>query len=392
MELDPFSHEFHDDPYPVYRWLRDNAPCYRNEKVGFYALSRYTDVVEASQQPLLYSSAEGTTIEPIDTQSILPMMIFMDPPSHDVQRKLVSRAFTPRAIAELEPFVRATAIECLEPLQEKAGGDFVEEFSAILPMNVIMELLGVPRDDRNQLSHWMDAMLDRLEEPPYIPDHAIEAMAKSGEYWASLLADKRAHPDDGFISKLCAAEVEGDDGTTTRLTDREVIGFASLIGSAGTETLTKLLANAAVLFHRNPDEWQKVLADPGTIPGAVDETLRYWAPSQYQGRVLTEDVTMHDVEMPKGARVLLLTGAANRDEREYADADRFDVDRATHVALGLGYGLHFCLGAALARLEGRIGLEEFARRFPKYEIDEEKVRRVHMSNVHGFASVPFSAV
>jgi cytochrome P450 len=391
MELDPFSHEFHDDPYPVYRWLRDNAPCYRNEKVGFYALSRYADVVEASQQPLLYSSAEGTTIEPIDTQSILPMMIFMDPPSHDLQRKLVSRAFTPRAIAELEPFVRATAIECLEPLQEKAGGDFVEEFSAILPMNVIMELLGVPREDRNQLRHWMDATLDRLEEPPYIPDHAIEAMAKSSEYWASLLADKRAHPDDGFISKLCAAEVEGDDGTTTRLTDREVIGFASLIGSAGTETLTKLLANAAVLFHRNPDEWQKVLGDPGTIPGAVDETLRYWAPSQYQGRVLTDDVTVHDVEMPKGARVLLLTGAANRDEREYADADRFDVDRATHVALGLGYGLHFCLGAALARLEGRIGLEEVARRFPKYEIDEKKVRRVHMSNVHGFASVPFAA-
>jgi cytochrome P450 len=391
MELDPFSHEFHEDPYPVYRWLRDNAPCYRNEKVGFYALSRYQDVLDASQQPLLYSSAEGTTIEMLDTSALLPMMIFMDPPDHDVQRKLVSRAFTPRAIADLEPFVRATAIECLEPLQEKGGGDFVEEFSAILPMNVIMELLGVPRADRNQLRHWMDATLDRLEEPPYIPDHAFEAMAKSGEYWASLLADKRAHPDDGFISKLCAAEVRDDDGSTTRLTDREVIGFASLIGSAGTETLTKLLANAAVLFHRNPDEWQKVLGDQGKIPGAVEETLRYWAPSQYQGRVLTDDVTVHDVDMPKGSRVLLLTGAANHDEREYPDPDRFDVDRGTHIAVGFGYGLHFCLGAALARLEGRIGLEEFARRFPAYEIDDDNVRRVHMSNVHGFASVPFAA-
>ncbi len=391
MELDPFSHEFHDDPYPVYRWLRDNAPCYRNEKVGFYALSRYADVVEASQQPLLYSSAEGTTIEPIDTAAMLPMMIFMDPPDHDVQRKLVSRAFTPRSIAELEPFVRETAVECLEPLVEQGGGDFVEEFSAILPMNVIMELLGVPRADRNNLRHLMDATLDRLEEPPYIPDHAIEAMASTSQYWTSLLADKRAHPDDGFISKLCAAEFEADDGTTERLTDREVIGFASLIGSAGTETLTKLLANAVVLFHRNRDEWQKVLDAPARIPGAVEETLRYWAPSQYQGRVLTDDVTAHGVTMPKGSRVLLLTGAANRDEREYQDADHFDVDRATHVALGLGHGLHFCLGAALARLEGRIGLEEFARRFPKYEIDEDNVRRVHMSNVHGFASVPFAA-
>ncbi len=391
MHLDPFSHEFHDDPYPVYRWLRDNAPCYRNEELGFFALSRYEDVLEASQQPVLYSSAEGTMVESLDTRALLPMMIFMDPPDHDVQRKLVSRAFTPRAITELEPFVRATAVECLEPLVENGGGDFVEEFSAILPMNVIMELLGVPNADRNTLRHWMDATLDRLEEPPYIPDHAIEAMGKTGAYWAELVADKRAHPDNGFVSKLCRAEITGDDGVPARLTDREVIGFASLIGSAGTETLTKLLANAAVLFRRNPAEWQKVLDDPAKIPGAIEETLRFWPPSQYQGRVLTDDVTAHGVEMPKGSRVLLLTAAGNRDEREYPGADVFDVERDTHVALGFGYGLHFCLGAALARLEGRIGLEEFARCFPHYEIDEENVRRVHMSNVHGFASVPFSA-
>jgi cytochrome P450 len=391
LHLDPFSHEFHEDPYPVYRWLRDNDPCYRNDEVGFFALSRYADVLDASQQPLLYSSAEGTTIEKLDTQALLPMMIFMDPPEHDVQRKLVSRAFTPRAISELEPFVRRTAIDCLTPLREKGEGDFVEEFSAVLPMNVIMELLGVPAADRNMLRHWMDATLDRLEAPPYIPDHAIEAMGRAGEYWAELVKEKRAHPDNGFLSKLCEAEVEGDDGTPARLSDREVIGFASLIGSAGTETLTKLLANAVVLFHRNPSEWEKVLADPATIPGAVEETLRYWAPSQYQGRVLTESVTAHGVTMPKGSRVLLLTAAANRDEREYPDADRFSIERPTHIAVGFGHGLHFCLGAALARLEGRIGLEEFATRFPRYELDESKARRVHMSNVHGFASVPFAA-
>jgi cytochrome P450 len=390
--LDPFSHAFHEDPYPVYRSLRDNHPCYRNDEVGFFALSRYADVLEASQQPLLYSSAEGTTIEPLDTKALLPMMIFMDPPEHDVQRKLVSRAFTPRAISELEPFVRKTADDCLEPLRANGGGDFVEEFSAVLPMNVIMELLGVPASDRNTLRHWMDATLDRLEAPPYIPDHAIEAMARAGEYWEQLVAEKRAHPDDSFISKLCAAEVDDDNGVAKRLTDREVIGFASLIGSAGTETLTKLLANAVVLFHRNPSEWKKVLDDRSTIPGAVEETLRYWAPSQYQGRVLTDDVTAHGVTMPKASRVLLLTGAANRDEREYADADRFDIERPNHIAVGFGYGLHFCLGAALARLEGRIGLEEFAASFPHYEIDESKCRRVHMSNVHGFASVPFAAV
>jgi cytochrome P450 len=381
MEMDPFSHEFHEDPYPVYRWLRDHAPCYRNDTQGWYALSRYDDVFAASQQPLLYSSAEGTTIETLDTASLLPMMIFMDPPEHDVHRKLVSRVFTPRAISDLEPFVRATAIEYLEPLRENGGGDFVEEFSAVLPMNVIMELLGVPRDDRNMLRHDMDLMLDRLEEPPYIPDHAIEAMGRTSAYWFAFVADRRAHPDDSFVGRLCAED----------LTDAEVVGFCQLIGSAGTETLTKLLANAVVLFSRNPDQWNKIIDDPGKIAGAVEETLRYWAPSQYQGRVLTSEVTAHGVTMPVGSRVLLLTGSANRDERAYADADRFDVERGTHVALGFGHGLHFCLGAALARLEGRVGLEEFSARFANYEIDEAKARRVHMSNVHGFASVPFTA-
>ena len=390
MELNPFSHQFHQDPYPVYRWLRDNAPCYRNDELDFYALSRYEDVVEASQEPLLYSSAEGTTLERLDTSAMLPMMIFMDPPDHDIQRKLVSRVFTPKAVAQLEPFARATAREFLSALRDKGGGDFVEEFSAVLPMNVIMELLGVPRADRNMVRHWMDESLDRLEEPPFFPDHAIEAMAKLSEYWFPLVADKRDHPDDGLIGQLCEVEVPGDDGETTRLTDREVVGFCALIGSAGTETLTKLLANAVVLFSRNPSEWKKVLADRSTIPGAVEETLRYWAPSQYQGRVLADDVTHHGETMPKGARVLLLTGSSNRDEREYDDPDRFDISREPHLAVGFGHGLHFCLGAALARMEGRVGLEEFAEAFPRYEIDETNVRRVHMSNVHGFASVPFA--
>jgi cytochrome P450 len=387
MELDPFSHEFHEDPYPVYRALRDNQPCYRNDALGFFALSRYADVLEASQQPLLYSSAEGTMVERLDTTAMLPMMIFMDPPDHDVQRKLVSRAFTPRAIAALEPFVRETAIECLTPLVENGGGDFVEEYSAILPMNVIMELLGVPAADRNMLRHWMDSTLDRLEAPPYIPDHAIEAMGKTGEYWRALLAEKRALPDDGFMSKLCEAEVADDDGVPTRLTDPEVIGFTSLIGSAGTETLTKLLANAAVLFQRHPTEWKKVVDDPSKMPGAVEETLRYWPPSQYQGRVLTRDVTSHGVEMAKGSRVLLLTAAANRDEREYPDADKFDVDRNSHVALGFGHGLHFCLGAALARLEGRIALEEVLKRFTDWEVDYSGAKLAPTSTVRGWETL-----
>jgi cytochrome P450 len=388
MELNPFSHEFHDDPYPTYAWLREHAPVYRSAD-GWFALSRYADVLEASQQPLLFSSAEGTTLEKIDTRSMPPMMIFMDPPSHDVQRKLVSRAFTPRAVGELEEFARSTAREFLDALGAKGGGDFVEEFSAVMPMNVIMELLGVPKADRNQVRHWMDASLERIETPPYIPDHAFAAMINQTEYWFSLVAEKRRHPDDGLMSRLCEVEVHDEEGPA-RLTDTEVAGFCSLIGSAGTETLTKLLANAVVLFQRNREQWQKVLADPGRIPDAVEETLRYWAPSQYQGRVLTDDVVLHGVTMPKGSRVLLLTGAANHDEREYAHPDEFNIDRNAHLAVGFGHGLHFCLGAALARMEGRVGIEEFARRFPNYEIDESQAIRVHMSNVHGYSSVPFT--
>jgi cytochrome P450 len=314
-------------------------------------------------------------------------MIFMDPPEHDVHRKLVGRAFTPRAVSDVEPYARSVAASCLDALRERGGGDFVEEFSAILPMNVIMELLGVPAADRNQVRHWMDATLERLEEPPYFPASAIDAMKSVSEYWFALVADKRRSADDGrLISRLCRVEVDG-----VGLTDAEVAGFCSLIGSAGTETLTKLLANAVVLFQRNPAEWQKVLDDPGVVPGAVEEVLRYWAPSQYQGRTVTDDVTYHDVTMPAGSRVLLLTASANRDEREYPDPDRFDVTRPSHVPIGLGHGLHFCLGAALARLEGRVGIEEFAARVPRFELDEAEARRVHMSNVHGFASVPFAA-
>jgi cytochrome P450 len=388
MELNPFSHEFHEDPYPTYKWLRDNRPVYQHPD-GWYALSRYADVIEASQQPLLYSSAEGTTLEYLDTQSMLPMMIFMDPPMHDTHRALVSRVFTPRAVGALEPFARQTAAGFLDALAAKGGGDFVEEFSAILPMNVIMELLGVPQADRNTLRHHMDASLDRTEEPPYIPDYAVEAMIKGTTYWAELLTHKRANFDDSLISRLCQVEVTEEDGSTSRLTDDEVIGFCSLIGSAGTETLTKLLANAVVLFQQNPSEWKKVVDDPSRIPAAVEEILRIWPPSQYQGRVLIDDVTLHGVTMPKGSRVLLLTGSANHDEREYENPDAFDIDRSSHLAVGFGHGLHFCVGSSLARMEGRVGLEEFAMRFPDYEIDMDNVERVHMSNVHGFASVPF---
>jgi cytochrome P450 len=394
MELNPFSYQFHENPYPTYRWLRENAPIYYNEKLNFYALSRFRDVLAASHDWETYSSAEGTQVERLDGTmfELTPMMIFLDPPRHDRLRKLVSRAFTPRRAAELEPFIRATAVRLLDDLSARGGGDFVKDFSAPLPMEVIFTMLGVPDEDRRQLRAWMDTSLERDHDSPQIPARAVEAMAHAIQYWFNLLPRLREQPNDGLICALIDAEVETDGGGTTRLTDGEIVGFCSLLGAAGNETVTKLLANAAVLFARHRGEYGKILAHPERIPNAVEEVLRYTSPSQYQGRTVTRDVEWYGKTVPKGSRILLLTASANRDDREFEDPDRFQIDRDVPVALGFGQGIHFCVGASLARLESRVALEEFCRRFPRYRVDEHRCVRVHMSNVHGYESVPFAAL
>src|SRR5262245_26487398 len=320
-----------------------------------------------------------------------PMMIFLDPPRHDRLRKLVSRAFTPRRVAGLEPFIRTAATRLLDRLAADGGGDFVRDFSMPLPMEVTFTLLGVPEADRLWLRERMDLSLERDRDTPVIPQRAIIAMAEMMQYWADFVETLRRQPNDGLVAALLDAEVESDDGQNTRLTDGEVIGFCSLLGSAGNETVTKLLANACVLFARHPDQYRAVRADPALIPDAVTEVLRYWSPSQYQGRTITRDVDWYGTTVPTGARILLLTGAANRDEREFADPDRFDIRRRPETHIGFGHGVHFCLGASLARLESRVALEEFRRRFPSYSVDPARCVRVHMSNVHGYERVPFAA-
>ncbi len=390
MDLNPFSYEFHEDPYPTYRWLRDHAPLYRNDALDFWALSRFHDVFGALVDWQTYSSAEGVILERLDPKMLemTPMMIFLDPPRHDRLRKLVSRVFTPRRVASLEPFVREIAGRLLDPLVAAGGGDFVRDFSTPLPMDVIFTLLGVPDADRRQLREWMDQALERDPDTPVLPPRALEASMNQMRYWFGLLGELRQTPNDGLLCALFEAEIEADDGGTTRLTDGEIIGFCSLLGAAGNETTTKLLANAAVLFARHPAEYAKVLADPGRIPGAVEEVLRHSPPAQYAARTVTRDVEWYGQTVPAGARILLLVGAASRDERVFPAPDRFDVERPVDPVIGFGQGVHYCLGASLARLEARVALEEFTRRFPRYTVDAAGCRRVHMSNVHGFASVP----
>ena len=397
VEFDPFSDEYFNDPSDVYRRLRDEAPVYFNETYGFYALSRFADVVAAHRDWQGFSSAHGvdlsmlTKTRPDDIRN-MRLIIMMDPPEHDRFRALVSRVFTPRAVTALEPMVREVITGYLAHLEDRDTFDVVEEFSAPFPVEIITRMLGVPEGERQQIREWLDLSLHRERGQMAPTPEGIEAGIASGTYYYELVAEKRRNPVDDMLSRLAQVTVDRGDGVETGLDDAEIAGFASLLGGAGAETVTKLVGNAVVLFHRHPDQWQRVVDDPGLIPQAVEEILRLLPPSQYQGRFSVQDRTFEGGTIPAGYPVLLLTGAATRDPRAFDRPDDFDIDRPPSVAIGLGHGVHSCLGAALARMESRIAIEELAKRFRRLEVDESGLRRVHMSNVAGYANVPVTAI
>jgi cytochrome P450 len=396
VEFDPFSDEYFNDPTDVYRRLRDEAPVYHNERYGFYALSRFEDVVQAHRDWQGFSSAHGVDLSTLrqDPETIrsFRMIIMMDPPEHDRFRRLVSRVFTPRAVTALEPMVREVIVGQLDRLDGRDSFDVVTDFSAPFPVEIIARMLGVPPEMSQQVREWIDISLHREHGQMEPPAEAREASLASGMYFYELSVAKRQSPADDMLSRLTQVTVDRGDGVETGLDDGEIAGFAGLLGGAGAETVTKLVGNAAVLFSRHPEQWQKLKDDPGKIPGAVEEILRYLPPSQYQGRFSVEDRTFEGGTIPAGHPVLLLTGAATRDPRAFDHPDDFEVERPPNVAIGLGHGVHACLGAALARMESRIAIEELARRWQRLEVDEAGLRRVHMSNVAGYANVPVQAV
>ncbi len=388
-EFDPFSATFFDDPYDTYRALRDEAPVYHNARYGFWALSRFDDVAAAHQDWRTFSSAHGVTLHDLRRADFRAVgsIIYLDPPKHERLRNLVSKAFTPRAIAALEPMIRAVVEETIERVAGQARFDAVADFAAPFPVEVISVMLGVPPADRQAVRLRTDLMLHREANDPEPTAAGMEAGIEQTRYLMALTAEKRRHPGDDMITRLCEAELPSPDGPQ-RLNDLEIASFAALLGAAGSETVTKLIGNGVVLFHRFPEQWAAVLDDPSRIPDAVEEILRYWAPSQYQGRFSTAPATFHGVTIPAGVPVLLLTGAASRDERAYPDPDRFDIGRERNLPLGFGYGIHSCLGAALARIESRIAFEALRVRHPRFRVDETGLRRVHMTNVAGFSQVP----
>ncbi len=393
LEFDPFSSAFFKDPTDIYRRLRDEAPVYFSEQYGFWALSRWDDVATAHKDVAAYSSSYGTDLNLLsDPEKIqFKMIIFMDPPEHDRMRSLVSRVFTPRSIGKLEPMVRRVIGGFADRIGEAESFDLVQDWSGPFPVEVISEMLGIPPDDRQQIRHWLDTILHREEGSRHPTAEAEQAAIESGMYYWNLVQERRKHPAADMISRLIEVEVDRGDGTSTRLDDEEITGFLSLLAGAGAETVTKLVGNAAVLFARNPDQWQLVRDDPGIIPSAVEEILRYLPPSQYNGRYMLEERTVHGVTIPAHQPVLLIAGSATRDERQFEDPDRFDITRPPSLALGFGYGIHSCLGAALARMESRIAIEEMARRWPRFRVEEDGLRRVTMANVAGYSHVPVVA-
>jgi cytochrome P450 len=387
-EFDPFSDVFFNDPYPTYKRLRDEAPVYYNEKYGFYALSRHEDVSEAYKNHETFSSSHGVDLATMTSdEPIHPILIMMDPPEHNRMRVLVSRVFTPRAIGTQEPMVREVITRFLDEA-DRTHFDVVHDFSALFPVEIITRMLGVPPESRQDVRLWLDRTLTRESGQIGMSEDGLAAAMESGLMYYNLIVAKRETPGDDMISKLIAAELTNPDGTVTRLDDVEIAGFAALLGGAGAETVTKLIGNAAVLFADNPDQWQQVLDDPAQIPAAVEEILRYHPPAQYVGRWTLKDVTLHGVTIPKDSPVLLVNGSASRDERAYDEPNRFDISREQGQNIGFGYGIHSCLGAALARMESRIALELMRERMPRFEIDRAGLRRVNMTNVAGFSHVP----
>jgi len=399
VDFDPFSDTFFVDPYPTYRRMRDEAPVYYNEKYDFYALSRYDDVAVGQRDYETYSSAYGIDLAMVlrGKRSRFPMIIMMDPPEHRRMRSLVNRVFTPRAIMALEPMVRETIGGFLADC-DPSGFDAVQDFASLFPVEVISKMLGVPDGERQQIKDWLDIFLHREPGEMEMGPAAADAMTEMGMYYFGLIQQRRQDPQDDMISDLVRAEVIREDGSAagepTRLDDSEIAGFLTLLGGAGAETVVKQVGNAVALFADHPEQWADLAAHREKIPAAVEEVLRFQAPSHYNVRRAMREHELHGVTIPEGAAVMMLVASANRDERAFPDADRFDIDRSTDQAqnIGFGFGIHSCLGAALARLESRVALELLLDFMPSFEVDRSRMTRVAMTNVAGYSSIPTRAI
>src|ERR1051326_6611305 len=387
---DPYDFDIDSDPYPIWTRLRDERPLYYNERYGFYAVSRFDDVERALIDWKSYSSARGTVLEIIKSGGVdMPgSIIFEDPPRHDLHRGLISRVFTPRRIAAIEPKVRDFCARCLDPLVGAGGFDFVRDLGAEVPMRAIGMLVGIPEEEQATIREKIDAGL-RLADGTMPADIETQyRMRERRSDFEEYIDWRAAHPSDDVMTELLNAEYEDETGERTRLTRGEILAYVNLLAAAGNETTTRLIGFAGKVLAEHPDQRRELAERPNLLPNTIEELLRYEPPSPVQSRYVTKDVEHHGRVVPAGSVLVLLNGSANRDERKFAEPDRFDIHRKIDRHLAFGYGVHFCLGAALARLEGRVALEEVLKRFPSWEVDRQNAVRAHTSTVRGWERLP----
>jgi cytochrome P450 len=391
---DPFSPELRDDPYPLWKRLRDEAPLYYNDRHDFWVLSRFHDIEQAHKDIETFSSSHGTTLESMSREPMTDtgLIIALDPPRHTMLRRLVSRAFTSRRVSMLEDRIRAVCAELLDPHIGAGTFDYVEDFSAILPPTIISALLGVPEQDQERLRHLVDDVFAIDESGIGMTGEVSQnAIMELFEYLGGQFADRKIHPRPDMFTELLQAEITDEAGDSRRLTDQELVSFGILLFAAGSETVARHLGWVASVLPDYPDQRAELATDFSLIPNAIDEILRLEAPSPVQGRWVTKDVSLHGATIPANSRAVLVTGSAGRDERKYNDPDVLDIHRKVDLHLAFGYGVHFCLGAALARLEGRIGLEETFKRWPKWEVDRDNAVLLYTSTVRGPLNLPVYA-
>jgi cytochrome P450 len=389
LYYDPYDFNIDSDPYPVWKRMRDVAPLYYNDKHDFYALSRFDDVRECITDWKTYISGKGSVLELIRSGMEIPpgIILFEDPPAHDVHRTLLSRVFTPKRMTEIEPQVRRFCARALDPLVAERKFDFIHDLASEMPMRVIGMLLGIPEDDQEAIRDEIDEGMRLKEGTAPDTDHPGLGVMDGSRY-AEYIDWRADHPSDDLMTDLLNAEFEDASGALRRLTRDEILNYIGLLAAAGNETTTRLIGWSGKVLAEHPDQRRELADDPGLVPGAIEELLRYESPSPVQARYVTCDVEHYDQKVPEGSVLLLMNGAANRDERKFDDPDNFDIHRKQQQHLSFGYGIHFCLGSHLARLEGRIALEEVLKRFPSWEVDWGRAVQAHTSTVRGWESLP----
>jgi cytochrome P450 len=383
---DPYDVDINADPYPVYRRLREEAPLYYNERYDFYAASRYDDVERGLQDRETFISGRGGILELIKANIEMPpgVVIFEDPPTHTIHRRLLSRAFTPRRVAGLEEKIRSLCVRSLDPLVGVGRFDFIADIGALVPMWTIGMLLGIPEADQQAIRDHVDASLrTEVGQPMRVSERFAD-----GSMFAEYIDWRAEHPSDDIMTELLQAEFTDETGTVRRLTRDEVLTYVNVVAGAGNETTTRLIGWAGKLLAEHPDQRRELVETPSLIPGAIEELLRFESVAPHVGRYVARDVEIQRETVPEGSAILFLVGSANRDDRQFPHGDRFDIHRRVTQHLTFGHGAHFCMGSALARLEARVTLEELLARFPTWEVDTAGCRLSPTSTVRGWETLP----